>query len=225
MKKILLFVLAFAFIFQITLLVFMPTIPVQADDKKEKGIKFNPQISIPGSDFQHSDDPKKYMTITPTTLGKYIKGIYTYAIGVVGILSTAVIIFGGFLWATAAGNNSRVDNAKTWIGSALTGLVLALFSYTLLYMINPALVELKSLDITPITKLEFGCCMPYGTDNKCENIEHKDCDGEFNANAYCNEQIGECEALYSGNKCSDFTSNCSAINCSTDYLINQQKCN
>lgn len=124
-------------------------------------IPFNPQISIPNSDFQHSEseNPGDWMSITPSTLGKYIKAIYTYAIGVVGILSTVVIIFGGFLWATAAGNNSRVDNAKTWITSALTGLVLALFSYTLLYMINPALVELKSISPRKAGAM-VSCCDP-----------------------------------------------------------------
>ncbi|MCK5211753.1 hypothetical protein KAJ89_03555 [Candidatus Parcubacteria bacterium] len=121
-------------------------------------IDFKPQVTI-DTEFTKG----KTIPITPSTLGKYIKTIYTYAIGTVGILSTVVIIFGGFLWATAAGNNSRVDNAKTWITSALTGLVLALFSYTLLHMINPALVELTPINVTKIGTLEISCCDPNPT--------------------------------------------------------------
>ncbi|MCK5061594.1 hypothetical protein KAR28_03515 [Candidatus Parcubacteria bacterium] len=146
-KYILILLCAFVFLFIISNIAYA------------EGIPFNPQISIPNSEFKHSEskDSSDWMVITPSTLGKYIKAIYTYAIGIVGIFSTVVIIYGGLLWAMAGGNNSKVDAAKGYIGSALTGLVLALVSYTLLYMINPALVELKPLVVTK-TGSSITCC-------------------------------------------------------------------
>jgi len=145
-------------------------------------INFKPQV-----DIGFAEGP-----ITPSSLGNYIKAIYTYAIGVVGILSTVVIIFGGFLWATAAGNNSRVDNAKTWIGSALTGLVLALFSYTLLYMINPALVELGPINPSTVEPIS-GCCSFTDTEHgsrtdTCSATDSTSCaalNGTIIPNSYC----------------------------------------
>ncbi len=80
------------------------------------------------------------------TIGVYITSIYKYGISVVGILATIVIMIGGLIWITSMGNASRVSNAKDWIGAALTGLALAMFSYTLLFIINPDLVELKPLN-------------------------------------------------------------------------------
>jgi hypothetical protein len=87
------------------------------------------------------------LNIDEGLLGRYIQRIYVYSIGFVGMLACVVLMMGGFLWITAGGNGERVGNAKAWIGASLSGLVLALCSYTLLYMINPKLVSFKPLEI------------------------------------------------------------------------------
>ncbi len=79
------------------------------------------------------------------TIGEYIKSIYIYSISIVGILATVVIMIGGLIWITSMGNAARVANAKDWIGAALTGLALAMFSYVLLSIINEDLVKFKGI--------------------------------------------------------------------------------
>ncbi len=73
-------------------------------------------------------------------IAEYIAGIYKYAIGIVGILSAVVLMIGGILWIVAGGNATTIGEAKAWIGASLTGLVIALCSYLILYQVNPALV-------------------------------------------------------------------------------------
>jgi hypothetical protein len=90
------------------------------------------------------------VTISPTTIGLYIKAIYKYAIGIVGILAAVVLMFGGLLWLTAGGNANQVSEAKAWIGASLTGLLIALCSFMIMATINPALVEVGTIDATPI---------------------------------------------------------------------------
>jgi hypothetical protein len=80
-----------------------------------------------------------------TWISEYIAAIYKYAISIVGILAAVVLMFGGLLWLTAGGNATRVGEAKAWIGASLTGLVIALTSYSILYQINPDLVSIKSI--------------------------------------------------------------------------------
>jgi hypothetical protein len=80
-------------------------------------------------------------------IGDYIAGIYQYAIGIVGIVAALVIMYGGVLWITAGGNASRIDEAKTWMGAALAGLVLALSSYVILYQVNPDLVKRQGIQV------------------------------------------------------------------------------
>lgn len=87
-------------------------------------------------------------------IGDYITGIYKYAVGIVGILATVVMMIGGVMWITAVGNASRLSEAKAWIGAALTGLILAMTSYTILYQVNPKLTQFKGLPVAIPKSLE-----------------------------------------------------------------------
>jgi len=76
-------------------------------------------------------------------LGDYIKTIYIWVVGIGGLLASIMLIRGGFLYLTSAGSSQRVTDAKARIGGAILGLLLLLGSYTLLYTINPDLVQLR----------------------------------------------------------------------------------
>jgi hypothetical protein len=134
------------------------------------------QITIPGmkkftTPGPCPDDPTK--TCVPW-IGQYIAGIYKYAIGIVGILATVVMMIGGIMWIVAGGNATRVGEAKAWIGASLTGLVLALTSYTILYQINPKLTQFKPIKVTTVEKR--GCCEYYeNTTQKAKYMSRKNC--------------------------------------------------
>jgi hypothetical protein len=80
-------------------------------------------------------------------IGEYIAGIYRYAIGIVGILSAVVLMVGGVLWIVAGGNATMIGEAKSWITASLTGLIIALCSYLILYQVNPALTIFQPLKV------------------------------------------------------------------------------
>lgn len=90
--------------------------------------------------------------IGPNSIGEYITEIYKYAVGIVGILASIVIMWGGFRWLTAGGDKNAVGDAKKWIEGALSGLVLVMTSYLILYFVNPDLIAFKSINIEPINK-------------------------------------------------------------------------
>jgi hypothetical protein len=77
-------------------------------------------------------------------IAQYVKAIYTYAVGAVGIVAAVVLMVGGIMWITAGGNASSVSEAKAMITASLTGLVLAFTSYLLLSQVSPSLVDLQS---------------------------------------------------------------------------------
>ncbi len=81
-------------------------------------------------------------------IGEYIAGVYKYAIGIVGILAAVMLMVGGIIWITAGGSATQVGNAKSYIAASLTGLVIALCSYLILYQINPALTIFQPLKVT-----------------------------------------------------------------------------
>ncbi len=109
-------------------------------------LEFTPEVAIPGF--------PKDATINGALLGKVINGFYNYIVWLAGILAVIVIMIAGFQWVTAAGNQSKIGEAKERITGAIIGLVLALSSYMLLNIINPELVKIQDLselvDITPM---------------------------------------------------------------------------
>lgn len=85
-------------------------------------------------------------TAKSVDLPQLIGNFYQWALGIGGIIALGIIIFGGILYTISPGNSSRQNNAKTWIISALLGLVLLFGSYAILNTVNPDLTKLVSLD-------------------------------------------------------------------------------
>ncbi|MFH1508621.1 MAG: hypothetical protein ABIE68_00415 [bacterium] len=81
----------------------------------------------------------------------WIKQAYQWGVGIVIAIAMAAIVQAGVLWTTAAGNPEAIQKAKQIIGAAVSGVVIALISYTLLNILDDRLVELKpaSLDLPP----------------------------------------------------------------------------
>jgi hypothetical protein len=139
---------------------------------KAKAEDNNYNFQVPFSGLENVDPSQGTVAI-----GQYIKAIYNYAIGVVGILAAIVLMFGGVLWLTAGGNPNRIENAKAWIGGSLTGLILALLSYLILYTLNPSLVNFQTMQPGTVESNKFGCCQYFNsTDDeyRCENKATQD---------------------------------------------------
>lgn len=117
--------------------------------------KYIPMEKIPGFEGAATDFPS------------YISSIYKFGIWAVGIAALFMLIFGGFMYITSAGNTSKMDQAKTYIMDAIFGVIVALGAWLLLYVINPDLVKinlegLKMMEATapPIESSEVPSAVP-----------------------------------------------------------------
>lgn len=91
----------------------------------------------------------------------YLKGFFNFFIPAIAVMSVVMIMWGGFKRIAAAGSSETIKGANDTILGAVSGLILALISYSLLNLINPALV-MNSLP--PIEKVKpdfFGFCPKY----------------------------------------------------------------
>ena len=84
---------------------------------------------------------------------EYFQAIYSFILGAVAILSTVMIMWGGFKWLTSRGSSGDIGEAKKIITSSIIGLVLAFLSFTILYLVNPKLTviglpQLKTVEFT-----------------------------------------------------------------------------
>ncbi len=114
----------------------------------------SPRINLPGLNLKSPEElkgtigPNGEIVLGIPYLAEYIAAVYKYAVAIASILAVVMIIVAGFQWTASGGSPDAITSAKKRIVNAVTGLVIALGSYTLLYTINPELVQFRALQIT-----------------------------------------------------------------------------
>ena len=106
----------------ISLLVIVPclflVLPVQAIDF---GLETAANIGLPG-------DP----TLDPQSAAVTI---VQYLMTFLGIIAVIVMLWGGFQWLTAGGNESRVESAKKTIIAGIIGLIVVVAAYAIVTIV------------------------------------------------------------------------------------------
>lgn len=72
--------------------------------------------------------------------GQLIAMIFTWSLNILGIVVFVMIFYSGFRWFTAAGNTAQVNEAREKITNAITGAIILVAAWVILYTINPDLV-------------------------------------------------------------------------------------
>ncbi|GEM_PF-4533021 len=137
----------------------------------QPNLKFNIPTLQPFTKITKPDDAGN---IFVSYLPQYISAIYSYAVGIAGIFAVALIMWGGMKWIFSMGD---VGEAQKTIQNAVIGLILALGSYLLLYMINPSTVAFSSLrlrSIPPATLRETDLFAGQGEGPRRGGLGNKD---------------------------------------------------
>jgi phage shock protein PspC (stress-responsive transcriptional regulator) len=70
-----------------------------------------------------------------------IARIVRVAMGLLGIVVVMIVLYGGFLWMTAGGNDEQVGTAKKFIVSGVIGLAIVLSAYAIATFVIGSLVN------------------------------------------------------------------------------------
>lgn len=133
------------------------------------------QIEIPGLNFTEkiysesgSDGTRSFSV---PFLATYINAVYKYGIGFGVLIAVIMMMFMGFRWMTSFGNQKAVSEAKEGLGNAVLGLLLLLSAYTILYVINPELTNMKALDIIAPKQDAFTILEPDEADQDVPEVD------------------------------------------------------
>ncbi len=85
----------------------------------------------------------------------YLEALFKYFVGITAILAAVAMMYAGYQWIFASGNQTKISSAKQTVGNAAVGLILALTAYIILNTLNPRIVQLEFPDTT-IPTVEFG---------------------------------------------------------------------
>lgn len=83
----------------------------------------------------------------PLGITPLVAAFYKWALGIGALIALLVLIYGGIVYTTSAGNESRIGEAKEWVFGALIGLFILFGSYVILNTINPELTKLKDISL------------------------------------------------------------------------------
>ncbi len=57
--------------------------------------------------------------------------IINVALGFLGIIAVVIVLYGGFMWMTAAGNEERISKAKQILTAGIIGLVIIVMAWAI----------------------------------------------------------------------------------------------
>jgi hypothetical protein len=144
---------------------------------------YQPAQCIPGQHFCYPIDTTP-LTLsvaigsktTATDVGDYVKAFYSYGLGIATTIAIVFVMIGGLQYVLAAGSGDTAK-AKARIRNAVIGLLLLLFSWVILYTVNPRLVLLKVPKFPMVHRIEY-----LGGQQSCEYLM-----GEFAAGAHAGQ--------------------------------------
>ncbi|MBU0707010.1 hypothetical protein KKG41_01425 [Patescibacteria group bacterium] len=73
--------------------------------------------------------------VSEENLDTQITNIIQWALGFLALVAVVMIIYGGFTWLTAAGNEERVEQAKKVISAAIIGLIIILLAWAIVWFV------------------------------------------------------------------------------------------
>ncbi len=73
------------------------------------------------------------------TLNEIIVIVVHWILAILAIMAILMIIIGGLMYLTSAGNEDRIASAKKMIIYAIVGLVIALLAYIIVNLVNTLL--------------------------------------------------------------------------------------
>lgn len=76
-----------------------------------------------------------------TDLRDTIALIIRAVLGLLGIITVALMLYAGFLWMTAGGNSEQIGTAKSIMINATIGLVIILSAYAITYAVFSILLD------------------------------------------------------------------------------------
>lgn len=173
-------------LFLVTIISFFltPASLILAQDEKLPVLNApNIQVTIPSMEPLQNIQCEEGSCSIPW-LAQYIAGLQNYAIGIVGVIAVIVLMIGGIIWLTAAGNNHQIDQAKKLIGGSVIGVFLVLSAYSILYIINPNLTVLNSINLRYINRVDLPE-IEIDTVELNKNIEDIKTGGKIRADQYC----------------------------------------
>ena len=79
----------------------------------------------------------------PVDLQTMIGRIINILLGFIGIILLLIILYAGFLWMTAGGDEGQVKKAKAWIANSVVGLIIVVAAFAISSFVLGSLINVS----------------------------------------------------------------------------------
>jgi len=76
-----------------------------------------------------------------TSVESLIGTVITAFLGLLGVIFLVLMVYGGYIWLIARGDESKVEKAKDTIINSLIGLIIVLAAYAITYFVLDKLIS------------------------------------------------------------------------------------
>lgn len=101
---------------------------------------YTPQAVV----FDPNSNVERNSGLGNATPGDVAGGIINWVLGIMLLLAVCLVVYAGFLWMTARGNEDTVTKAKNILAGALIGVFVILASYGVTQYVFENLVEITT---------------------------------------------------------------------------------
>ncbi|MFA6475298.1 MAG: hypothetical protein WCV88_03820 [Patescibacteria group bacterium] len=102
--------------------------------------EYTPQAVV----FDPNSNVERNTGLGNATPGGIAAGVINWVLGILALLAICLVIYGGILWMTSAGNEEQVKKAKDILFGALIGVVIILASYGATQYVFTNLVDITT---------------------------------------------------------------------------------
>lgn len=80
----------------------------------------------------------------PTDIREIVARVIKVFLSLIGVIFLVLIIYAGFRWMTAGGNESQVSEAKSQLGNATIGLIIIVMSYAITSFVAACVFDIST---------------------------------------------------------------------------------
>ncbi|MCK5510711.1 hypothetical protein KAI65_04190 [Candidatus Parcubacteria bacterium] len=125
-KIIIILTLSFVFIFSLTAVAQAQSL--EDAFKIGDGTNEDPLDMVADGAGYNTDQAEERLTL-------YVAKIINTVLSMLGVLFLVLMLYGGYLWMTAAGKEERVTKAKNLITAAIIGVIIVVSAYAISYFV------------------------------------------------------------------------------------------
>ncbi|MFC1662554.1 hypothetical protein ACFL04_00085 [Patescibacteria group bacterium] len=64
-----------------------------------------------------------------------VVNIIQWILGILALIAVVMVIYGGFIWLTASGDDAKIDKAKKIISAAIIGLIVVILAWAIVIFV------------------------------------------------------------------------------------------